>query len=76
MILVDQTNLHATMEDAFKVDGFVIETTTVVMDPMRLNVHQQNVIQLSSSNAPKSIALQRNGDVMENSIAQTVPTRK
>lgn len=76
MTLVVQMSSRATMEDASKVDGFATETMTVATDPMRLNVHQQNVIQLSSSNVPKSIALRQNGAVMENSIVPTVPTRK
>lgn len=76
MTLADLMSLRATMGDAFKVDGFVIEMMTVAMDLMRLNVHQQNVIQSSSSNVPKSIALQQNGAVMENLIVPTVPMRK
>lgn len=66
MTLADPTNLPATMDDAYKVAGFVIAMTTAAMDPMRLNVHRQNVIRLNSSNARRNTAWQPNGDAMEN----------
>lgn len=76
MRLVGRMSLRAQMDDAFKADGCATEMMIVAMDPTRLNVHQQNVIRSSSSSVTKNIVSQQSGDVMANSTAPMVPTRR
>lgn len=69
MILAVLTSLRVIMADVFKIDGFVIEMTIVVMVVMRQNVHQKCAIRLNSFNVLKSIALHQNGVAMVKWIA-------